>query len=469
MLRKLWLQKLLILLLFFPLLIPAPLYAAFGDFGIQDEKELGQKFEVLVTSRLPLVQDPVVLSYAQDLLQRVQEVIPAQPFELEIKVLRDGSLNAFAAPSGKIFLHSGLILAMQEESELVAVLAHELAHVKQRHIAGNIERSKWISLGSLAGVLAGVLLGGGGAGSQALAVGSMAGGQAAALKYSRSDEREADQLGLEYLVRAGYNPQAMADSFRRIRRHKLLGGSSADIPEYMLTHPGLEARIGEVESMSSRMDPEVLARQSDNSRLRRVQMLLRARYQNPSRAMPHFQDQEGELSCMQLLGLAILQQRSNEILKGEQSLQKALECGRDQALWQREAGRFYFQQGRFQEAEKYLQRALNQDSRDYMTLYYLSRIRAENGQLQKAAQGLRQVVHHLPRNHEVHTVLGRVLGRQGDEFSGYLHYAYAYLYQNNQERTKYYMQRAKENISNTEEKQRFSELESEYQQVSQFW
>ncbi|MFW5863298.1 MAG: tetratricopeptide repeat protein, partial [Desulfohalobiaceae bacterium] len=131
--------------------------------------------------------------------------------------------------------------------------------------------------------------------------------------------------------------------------------------------------------------------------------------------------------------------------------------------------RFYFQQGRFQEAEKYLQRALNQDSRDYMTLYYLSRIRAENGQLQKAAQGLRQVVHHLPRNHEVHTVLGRVLGRQGDEFSGYLHYAYAYLYQNNQERTKYYMQRAKENISNTEEKQRFSELESEYQQVSQFW
>ncbi|MFW5863173.1 MAG: M48 family metallopeptidase, partial [Desulfohalobiaceae bacterium] len=319
MLRKLWLQKLLILLLFFPLLIPAPLYAAFGDFGIQDEKELGQKFEVLVTSRLPLVQDPVVLSYAQDLLQRVQEVIPAQPFELEIKVLRDGSLNAFAAPSGKIFLHSGLILAMQEESELVAVLAHELAHVKQRHIAGNIERSKWISLGSLAGVLAGVLLGGGGAGSQALAVGSMAGGQAAALKYSRSDEREADQLGLEYLVRAGYNPQAMADSFRRIRRHKLLGGSSADIPEYMLTHPGLEARIGEVESMSSRMDPEVLARQSDNSRLRRVQMLLRARYQNPSRAMPHFQDQEGELSCMQLLGLAILQQRSNEILKAEQS------------------------------------------------------------------------------------------------------------------------------------------------------
>ncbi|MFO8032237.1 MAG: M48 family metalloprotease [Desulfohalobiaceae bacterium] len=468
MFYKFWLQKLLILLLIFPLLLPAPLHAAFGDFSIQDEKELGQKFEVLVTSKLPLVQDPSVLNYVQDLLQRVEEGIPAQPFELEISVLRDGALNAFAAPSGKIFLHTGLILAMEDESELAAVLAHELAHVTQRHIAGNIERSKWINLGSLAGVLAGVLLGGG-AGSQALAVGSMAGGQAAALKYSRNDEQEADQLGLEYLVRAGYNPQGMADSFRKIRRHKLLGGSSAEIPEYMLTHPGLESRIGEVESMVHRMEPEIQARESDNSRLRRVQMLLRARYQDPGRAMAYFQDSEAELSCLQLLGKAILQQRSNDISKAERTLGKALECGGGDPLWQREAGRFYFQQGKFQEARPYLERALKQNPRDFMALYYLSRIRAEQGQKEQAARDLQKVLRNVPRNKEVHTVLGRLLGQQGDEFSGYLHYAYAYLYQNNQERTKYYMQKAKELISNTEEKQRFSELESEYETISQFW
>lgn len=465
---KLWLKKLLILLLFISLLLPVQVNAAFGDFSIQDEKELGQKFEVLVTSRLPLVQDPCVLNYARDLLQKLEEAIPAQPYELEIHVLQDNSLNAFAAPSGKIFLHTGLILAMQDESELAAVLAHELAHVTQRHIAGNIERSKWISLGSLAGVLAGVLVGGGAAG-QALAVGSMAGGQTAALKYSRSDEREADQLGLEYLVNAGYNPQGMAASFRKIKQHKLLGGSSAEIPEYMLTHPGLESRIGGMEGMVNRMDSEFLARESDNSRLRRVQMLLRARYQDPGRAMAFFQDSEGEQSCLQLLGKAILQQRSHNMTQAEGTLAKAMQCGGEDPLWQREAGRFYFQQGRFQEAKPYLEKALSQNPADFMALYYLSRIRAEQGDGEQAARDLQKVLRHVPRNKEVHTILGRLLGQQGDEFSGYLHYAYAYLYQNSQERTRYYMQKAQERISNTEQKQRFSEFQSEYETVSQFW
>jgi predicted Zn-dependent protease len=468
MFSRLGLKKLLILLLFFPLLFPAPLHAAFGDFGIQDEKELGQKFEVLVTSRLPLVQDPLVQSYARELLQRIQEVLPAQPFELEVRILQDNSLNAFAAPSGKIFLHSGLILAMEDESELAAVLAHELAHVTQRHIASNIERSKWISLGSLAGVLAGVLLGGG-AGSRALAVGSMAGGQAAALKYSRSDEQEADQIGLEYLVRAGYNPRGMVESFRKIRRHKLLGGSSAEVPEYMLTHPGLESRIGDMAGMVNRMDPELLARKRDDSKLRKVQMLLRARYQDPGRAMAYFQGPQAELSCLQLLGKAIVQQRSHEISEVEPTLNKALDCGGGLPLWQREAGRIYFQQGRLQEARPYLETALRQDPEDFMALYYLARIRAKQGEKEQAARDLQNVLHHVPRNKEVHTVLGRLLGQQGDKFSGYLHYAYAYLYRNKQERTRYYMQKAEELISSTEEKQRFSELKSEYEQVSQFW
>ncbi len=462
-----WLKKILVFSLLLSLVFPPFVQAALGEFSIQDERELGQKFEVLITSRLPLVQDPVVLGYARDLLQKIQSALPAQPFELEINVLQDHSLNAFAAPAGKLFLHSGLILAMEDESELAAVLAHELAHVTQRHIAGNIERSKWISLGSLAGVLAGVLLGGG-AGSQAVAMGSLAGGQAAVLKYSRDDEREADQLGLNYLVRAGYNPWGMAESFKKIRRHKLLGGSS-EIPEYMLTHPGLEERIGLVENLIARMDPKTLQRQVDNSRLRKVQMLLRSRYFDPSRASQYFQGPEQEQSCLDILGKAIVQQRNNDMVQAERSFKKALQCGSEQALWQREVGRFYFQLGKFSESRPYLEKAIQLAPDDFLALYYLSRVRAAQGDAKQAAQGLQRVLRHLPRNHEVHTALGRVLGEQGDEFSGYLHYAYAHLYQNKRDRTEYYMQKAQELAKTRDQKQQLSEFKSEFEEVSQFW
>ncbi len=446
---------------------PAAESALGGNFSIEDEKELGQKFEVLITSQMPQVHDPIVLEYVRDLLHRIESAAPAQPFDLEIRVLQDNSLNAFAAPAGKVFVHNGLILAMEDESELAGVMAHELAHVTCRHIAANIERSRWISIGTLAGVLAGIFVGGG-AVSQALAVGSMAGGHSAALKYSRDDEREADRLGLRYLIDAGYNPKGMADAFRNIRRHHIMGGSTGEMPEYMQTHPGLEERISEVESMLGRVDQEVLEREADNSRLRKVQMLLRARYSNPGRAKNYYQRQE-DLSSLDVLGLAIAKQRSNEMEQAEKTFKKALQCGEEKALWQRETGRFYFQMGRFQEARPYLERAVKLAPNDYLALYYLSRIQAGQGEQEKAAQGLQEVLRYLPRNQEVHMALGRLLGQQGDEFAGYLHYAYANLYRGDKDRTTRYMQRAEQRADTAEQKRRFSELKEEYETVSQFW
>ncbi|MEG1609737.1 MAG: M48 family metalloprotease, partial [Bilophila sp.] len=128
--------------------------ALFGSFGIKDEQELGRKFEVLVRSRMPLVEDPEIKRYVQAVVDRLATGFPAQPFPFKANVLLHNSMNAFAVPGGQVFVHTGLIMQLEHESELAGVLAHELAHVTQRHIATRMERAQAVTIASLVGALA---------------------------------------------------------------------------------------------------------------------------------------------------------------------------------------------------------------------------------------------------------------------------------------------------------------------------
>lgn len=138
------------------------------------------------------------------LLDRLVKALPPQPFDFKATVVLHNSLNAFAVPGGYVFVFTGLIMNLDREDELAGVLAHELAHVTQRHVASRLERAQYLTIGSLLLAIAGVAAGGPGGG--ALAVGALGAGQSAMLNYSRVDENEADHIGLQYLVAAGYPP-----------------------------------------------------------------------------------------------------------------------------------------------------------------------------------------------------------------------------------------------------------------------
>lgn len=118
--------------------------ALFGSFGVKDEKELGRKFDVLVRSRMPLVEDPEIKGYIQSIVDRLSKTFPPQPFPFTANVLLHNSMNAFAVPGGSVFVHTGLIMQLDHESELAGVLGHELAHVTQRHIATRMEISIYL-------------------------------------------------------------------------------------------------------------------------------------------------------------------------------------------------------------------------------------------------------------------------------------------------------------------------------------
>ena len=262
--------------------------ALFGSFGVKDEKELGRKFDVLVRSRMPLVEDPEIKGYIQSIVDRLSKTFPPQPFPFTANVLLHNSMNAFAVPGGSVFVHTGLIMQLDHESELAGVLGHELAHVTQRHIATRMERAQAVTIGSLVGALAAALLGGG-QGRGAIFAGSVAAGQAAMLNYSRMDETEADQIGLQYLTSAGYRPQGLQGAFEKIRRKQWASG--IDIPEYLSTHPDVGGRINEIHARIQGLPAAVRNRKDDDTRFNRVKTLIWARYGDPDAAARFFAKQ----------------------------------------------------------------------------------------------------------------------------------------------------------------------------------
>ena len=315
--------------------------ALFGSFGVKDEKELGRKFDVLVRSRMPLVEDPEIKGYIQSIVDRLSKTFPPQPFPFTANVLLHNSMNAFAVPGGSVFVHTGLIMQLDHESELAGVLGHELAHVTQRHIATRMERAQAVTIGSLVGALAAALLGGG-QGSGAIFAGSVAAGQAAMLNYSRMDETEADQIGLQYLTSAGYRPQGLQGAFEKIRRKQWASG--IDIPEYLSTHPDVGGRINEIHARIQGLPAAVRNRKDDDTRFNRVKTLIWARYGDPDAAARFFAKQlEGKKpDCLAYMGQGILAERRNQIKDADAAFSRALACAPGDALVVREAGRFYY-------------------------------------------------------------------------------------------------------------------------------
>jgi len=451
------------------LLIPSLLQAKLVEFSIKDEAELGHKFNVLMQAKFPLIQDPVIVHYVRDLVDEIESTLPPQPFSIKVNVLKQDSINAFAAPAGYVFVHSGLIIELDSEDQLAAILAHELVHVSQRHLAHNIERSKYMSVAALAGLVAGALIGAG-TGSeagQALSIGTMAGIQSAALKYSRDDEREADQLGVRYLSESGFSPQGMLESFQKIKRQNLLSGRR-NPPPYMSTHPGLEERLGYIEDLTDKYQHNKVSPKG-KERYDRVKNLLLARYHDPESALSRYEQKEKDLTCLEMLSKAIILERLNNIEEARQYFERSGKCLQGDPLWYREMGWFFFKQGKFDQALDFINKSLSLNPKDYLATYMKGKILHQLGRLRQAETAFKSVLKHVPQDSDVHFALGKVLGRKGERFQGYLHYAYAYLYLNQAQKTDQFLQRAEELAKKEQEEELIKEFKQEYQERKKFW
>ncbi len=216
-----------------------------GLVSLDEERKLGQQFLRVVRAQAPLIDDPLLQEYVEQISYELALHSELQDRRLDIVILDADSINAFAAPGGIIGVHDGLFVHAQTKHEIAAILAHEIAHLSQRHFARQGEAGRQASLPSIAGMLAGVLLiaaGGGDAGMAAITAGQAA-SQSQMLRYSRGREAEADRVGIRTLVKAGMDPRAMAYMFERLSRSSRFQGTN--IPEFLLTHPVTKSRIAD--------------------------------------------------------------------------------------------------------------------------------------------------------------------------------------------------------------------------------
>ena len=211
---------------------------------LDQEYRLGQAWVRMVRGRANLYDDPVVESYLQGLLGRLAPVSELQDQRLTLVLIDSAEVNAFAAPGGIIGINAGLMLAAQREDELASVIAHELAHLSQRHYAqqqASSERSKPLVL---AGILGGILLSSISTDAGiAVMQGTVGATSSTQLAFSRANETDADQAGMRTLVNAGFSATAMPRMFNRLQDVHRFSGSA--VPEFLRTHPVTQDRIAE--------------------------------------------------------------------------------------------------------------------------------------------------------------------------------------------------------------------------------
>jgi len=210
---------------------------------VEEEKKYGKEIFYQIANSVPINNDPFISLYLQDIKKRLEEVATL-PFPITLTVIQSQTVNAFATVGGYIYMTTGLISFSETEEELAGVLAHELAHITRRHVARRVEKEKYINIGMLATMLAGILVGGDAQAKQAIIAGSQTAAQALSLKYSRDDEEDADRTGAIFADKAGYNATGVADFLKRLR----ISSGEVTIPQYLLTHPYHEERIIKIEN-----------------------------------------------------------------------------------------------------------------------------------------------------------------------------------------------------------------------------
>ncbi len=209
----------------------------------------------MIQKREILLHDLIVNHLVTDVGTRILSHLPPQPFKYSFHVIDSDVFNAFASPAANIFIYRGVITSLDSIDELAGIIGHEIAHAASRHVSQSIDRSKFISIGSLAGILAGAIINSNSSREAGNAViqGSMAAGQTVMLAFTRSNETEADEKGIMFLKKSCFSPEGLKTGLMKIRASDFQGVES--IPDYVKTHPGTGKRIAHVENILSGVPP----------------------------------------------------------------------------------------------------------------------------------------------------------------------------------------------------------------------
>jgi predicted Zn-dependent protease len=425
---------------------------------VQQEKELSRKFMKVILKHYEFIKDPLIVNYVNDVGNKIVSVLPPQPFAYRFYIIKDDAYNAFASPAGHIFINSGLLEAMENEEELAGIIAHEIAHVVCRHISQKIERSKKIEVATLAGVVAGIFLGAGGAATAANAVtiGSFAAGQSIALAYSREDETQADQIGLDCLAHAGYNYQGLLSVLTKIRSKQWFGPEQ--IPTYLKTHPAIEERMALIDTRLEKNEKK--ADKVDSYNFERAHTRLVAVHGDTRNALKRFESDviNHPANPLAHYGYGLALAKTGKRKDAAAQLKTALKKRAFDPYILKDLGLIYFLDGRYQEALLVLEGATSITTDDPESFFYLGRTQLELGRIKDASVTFENLVEkHFDYTQALYS-LGETyskLGRQGDA-----HYYLGIYYKKkaNLKSADFHLKKALENLDDPDKKAKIVEM-----------
>ena len=425
---------------------------------VQQEEEMSREFMKVVLKHFEFIEDPIVVNYLSDIGEKIVSVLPPQPFSYHFYVIKEDAFNAFASPAGNIFFNSGLLAVLENEEELAGVLAHEIAHVASRHISKKIERSKKIGVATLAGVVAGILLGAGGAAAaaNAVTVGTMAAGQSVALAYSREDEAQADQICLDWLTRAGYSGDGMLSMLKKLRSQQWF--STDQIPTYLRTHPASEERMAFIDTWLERNRKRSSLKTSDD--FERAHTWVVAMHGDETTALRKFESdvKNNPTNPFTHYGYGLVLAKTGNRKDAATHLKIALEKRAFDPYILKDLGRIYFLDGAYPEALQILASAKSIASSDPEGLFYLGRTQLELGRLSDAANTFEDLIKITSNYTPAFYYLGETYGKIGK--LGEAHYSLGMYYNKkaNLKTASFHFKRALENVNDPHKKAQIKEM-----------
>jgi predicted Zn-dependent protease len=398
-------------------------FSLFGSFvkggyalTTEEEKKLGKQVALDIEGKVGMVRDLTLQTFIEKVGYSLVDQVGPTPFEFRFYVINAQDPNAFAIPGGYIFVTTGLFVLAENEQEIAAVLSHEIAHVTARHISQLIEKSKRLSIASMIAILAAMIAGRGGAGSQAGAAMAQATAAALTLKYTREMETDADQNSLPYLIKAGYDPNGMITFLNKIMRMSL--ALAPNIPPYLLTHPALEDRIALLENLM-KINPKPSGPFKTLPNFKRVQIKAFVEEREPQVAVTHFQSliDANPQEVNGYYGLGLAYRKMGRVDKSIEALQRAHALAPNDLDILEERGVAYFLSGKLEQAVEDLETVRSTplagggQNHDLLILYYLGRTYQEKGEFSKALPLFQKVQQAVPFFIDVYLNLGSVYGR----------------------------------------------------------
>ncbi|HYO76786.1 MAG TPA: M48 family metallopeptidase [Thermoanaerobaculia bacterium] len=218
----------------------------FNLISIEEEWQMGAQLSQEVAKQVRFNNDPAVNAYIRNMGQRIvqQAAPPFNQLPWQFHVVQDPAINAFAIPGGHVYVHTGLIENADNASELAGVIAHEISHVLARHSTEQLSRQYGLS------VIAGAVLGQNPGALAQIAAQIAAGGAMA--RFSREAEREADEIGIQAMAAAGYNPMGMATMFEELMEHNQ-GQQPGRVQQFFSTHPLTTERVRDARNRATRI------------------------------------------------------------------------------------------------------------------------------------------------------------------------------------------------------------------------